>query len=331
MIERPAPPSNPSPRQTTEVAATRRSGYAIAVLSSIGSGLSTVIGKWNLMAISPLLMNSLIFSVAAIVLTGILLPAKGIKNVFTLTRKGWLWVSLFAGSSVFALWTFWAGVQKMDPSLAAFLNRVEVFIAIMLGIIFLKERFNRWETMGAVLSVGGIVIMRLTLRVEYTEGFWLVLLGSLFFGITEFISKIAVRHVEPTILACIRAMFMAVVFWIIFFSRGMSFEGLDRVWPGVIALGIMGPIVARLLYLSALKRLELSRVAVISQSQPIFVILIAFAFLGQLPTFREILGGIFISAGCLLMILARHHTAIRNSFRFGRPPKTDGIAPGRQE
>ena len=172
-----------------------------------------VIGKWNLMAISPLLMNSLIFSVAAVVLSSILLPAKGIRNVFTLTRKGWLWVGLFAGSSVFALWAFWAGVQKMDPSLAAFLNRVEVFIAILLGIIFLKERFTRWETLGALLSVAGILVMRLTLRVEYSEGFWLVLLGSLFFGITEFISKIAVRHVEPTVLTCIRAAFMAVVLW----------------------------------------------------------------------------------------------------------------------
>ncbi len=328
MIEQPAPARNTSPVQTTGAVDARKSGYAIAVLSSIGSGLSTVIGKWNLMAISPLLMNSLIFSVAAVVMTGILLPTKGVKNLFTLTPKGWLWVSLFAGSSVFALWTFWAGVQKMDPSLAAFLNRVEVFVAILLGIIFLKERFTRWETLGAALSVGGIVIMRLSLRVEYSEGFWLVLLGSLFFGITEFISKIAIRHVEPTILAYIRAAFMAVVFWIIFFSRGMSFEGLERVWPGVIALGIMGPIVARLLYLSALKRLELSRVAVISQSQPIFVILTAFAILGQLPTFREIIGGICISVGCLLMILARHRTGIRNSFRFGRPPGTGGTAPG---
>ncbi|MDH4156102.1 MAG: DMT family transporter [candidate division Zixibacteria bacterium] len=318
MIEQPAPAVNPSLSQTTDTAATRSSGYAIAVLSSAGSGVSTVIGKWNLMAISPLLMNSLIFSVATVVLSGILLPARGVKNVFTLSRKGWLWIGLFSGISVFALWTFWAGVQKMDPSLAAFLNRVEVFIAILLGIIFLKERFDRWETLGALLSVGGIVVMRLSLRVEYSEGFWLVLLGSLFFGITEFISKIAVRYVEPTVLTYIRAAITAAAFWIIFFSRGMSFEGLERVWPGVIALGVMGPLVARLLYLSALKRLELSRVAVISQMQPIFVILIAFAFLSQLPTFREIVGGICISVGCLLMILARHRTGIRNSLRVAR-------------
>ena len=100
MIEQPAPARNTSPVQTTGAVDARKSGYAIAVLSSIGSGLSTVIGKWNLMAISPLLMNSLIFSVAAVVMTGILLPTKGVKNLFTLTPKGWLWVSLFAGGAV---------------------------------------------------------------------------------------------------------------------------------------------------------------------------------------------------------------------------------------
>jgi len=282
-----------------------RAGYAFAVTSSMGSALAVVIGKWNLEAVSPLLLNCLIFSIATILLSGVLLPFRGIRKTFTLTRRGWLWLSLFAASSWVALWAFWAGVQQMDPSLAAFLNRSEVPVAILLGMIFLKERFNRTEILGMLLSIAGIVIMRLTLRIEYSTGFYLVLLGSLFFGITEFVSKIALRHVEPVVLAYIRGMFMAGVFWIVFLGSGQGFDGLGEVWPGVIALGFTGPVLARLLYLSALKRMALSKVAVISQSQPVYVILIAFLALGQLPTFREITGGICLTAGCLLMIMSR--------------------------
>ncbi len=287
---------------STDGKSSKNIGYTFAVTSSIGSGLATVVGKWNLQAISPLLMNSLIFSVATVLLTVTVLPIKGIRQVFTLTRRGWFWLGLFSASSQLAVWAFWAGVQRMDPTLAAFLNRTEVLIAIFLGIIFLKERFTRAEMVGAVLSIAGIVIMRLTLRGEYSSGFWLVLLGSLLFGITEFISKIAVRHVEPFVLTYIRNMFLAAAYWIVFWAGGFGYEGLSEVWLGVLALGFLGPILSRLMYLLALKRLELSKVAVISQSQPVFVIIIAFLALGQLPTFREIVGGIFLTLGCLIMI-----------------------------
>ncbi|MGD2040039.1 MAG: DMT family transporter [Anaerolineae bacterium] len=284
-------------------------GYTFALTSSLGAGMATVVGKWNLEAIPPLLMNSLIFTVATVIVSGTVLPFMRTHRLFSLTRQGWLWLGLFTASSWCAIWAYWAGVQRMDPSLAAFLNRSEVPIAIALGIIFLKERLTPMEIVGMVLSLTGIVIMRLTLRFEYTTGFWLVLLGSVFFGLTEFLSKIAVRHVGPVILTYIRNLFLAVFFWLAFAISGQSCDGLELVWPGVIALGFLGPIMSRMSYLMALKRISLSRVAVISQSQPVFVILIALLVLGQLPTFREVTGGIFLTVGCILMIMARPNKA----------------------
>ena len=189
---------------------------------------------------------------------------------------------MFTVTSVLAVWAHWSGVQRMDPSLAAFVNRAEVPIVIVMGIIFLKERFSRWETLGLLLSIVGIVVMKLTLRFEYSDGFWLVLLGALLFGLTEFVSKIGVRHVPPITLAFLRNLFMAPIYWLMFAATGASLDGLDRVWPGVLALGLVGPIMARMMYLLALKRVELSRVAVISQTQPVFVILIALLFLVQM-------------------------------------------------
>lgn len=280
-------------------------GYALALTSSLFAGATTVTGKWNLEAISPMLMASLIFSIATVVMTVVYLPFKRWRTVFSLSRRAWFWLGMFSLSSWLAVWIFWEGVQRIDPSLAAFLNRAEVLVAIFLGMVFLGDRFNRIESLGAALSIAGIVIMHFTLRVEYTAGFWLVLLGSLFFGITEFVSKMAVRYAEPIILAYLRNMFMAVVYWMFLFAYGGSFDGLGKVWPGVVAVGLFGPIFSRTAYLMALRRMELSKVAVISQTQPVFVILIALSVLGQLPTAKEILGGVFLSVGCLVMVTAR--------------------------
>lgn len=288
-------------------------GYVFALTSAVGAGMATVIGKWNLESIPVLLMNSLIFTTATIALSVGWLPFVGFKKAFCISRQGWFWVAMFTGTSLIAVWAFWAGVQRMDPSLAAFVNRAEVPIVILLGVIFLKERFSRWETLGLALSITGIVVMKLTLRFEYSDGFWLVLLGALFFGLTEFVSKIGVRHVPPVTLAFLRNLFMAPIYWLMFAASGDSMDGLDNVWPGVIALGLIGPIMSRMMYLLALRRMELSKVAVISQSQPVYVILIALFVLGQLPSVRETVGGIFLIAGCILMVFARARLANNRS------------------
>lgn len=280
-------------------------GYMFSVGSAIASAMATVVGKWNLESISAFLMNTLIFSVASLVLIPFALRAGGIRLIGTIPRAGWKWLLLFASTSVISVLAFWSGVQRMDPSLAAFLNRAEVPVAIALGILFLKERLTVWETIGALLSIAGIVLMRMNLRVEYTTGFWLVLSGALLFGFAEFCSKQALKTIPPLLLTAIRNLVMCALYWVIFAAVSREFAGLGEVWPGVIALGILGPLLTRLLYLAGLKRMPLSRAAVISQSQPVFVLLLALLVFGQLPTFREMVGGILITAGCTLMVVSQ--------------------------
>jgi drug/metabolite transporter (DMT)-like permease len=275
------------------------------LFSSLGGSLATVLGKWNLAVISPLLLNCLIFSIAAALFAALLLPLRGPRYVFSHSPRAWFWIVMFGATSVGALWAFWAGVQQMDPSLASFINRIEVFVTILLAVIFLRERLNRLELLGAVISIAGLVVMRATLRVEYTSGFWLVLVGSVFFGITEFVSKIAVRYVASGVLACLRSAIMAFVFWLAFWTAGENFTGLERVWPGVVALAVVGPIIARMAYLAAVRRIPVTKAAIVTQTSPVFVMVLAVLLLGQFPTLRELAGGVLVMVGCFAMILAR--------------------------
>ena len=293
---------------------TPATGYSLAITSSFFAACATVTGKWSLQSISALMLSALIFSIASILMGILYLPFNhNLAKFKTIPRKGWIYLSAFSVSSLVAIWFFWAGVKQIDPSLAAFINRIEVLIAILLGIFFLKERLTKQETFGALLSILGIIIMRLSLRAEYSQGFWLVLAGSFFFGMTEFFSKKTVKYVPPIIAVYLRNLFMSIVYWIILTAGEVSFAGLDKVWIGVLALGIFGPILSRMVYMMALARLELTKVAVISQTSPIFVIIISFSLLGQLPTFREIIGGLLLTSGCLIMVFYRQVSQNKNS------------------
>jgi drug/metabolite transporter (DMT)-like permease len=66
-------------------------------------------------------------------------------------------------------------------------------------------------------------------------------------------------------------------------------------------------------YLFALKHLDLSKVAVIGQTQPVFVLLLAFLALDQLPTVRETVGGLLLLFGCFVMVVARYRPRRKNS------------------
>jgi drug/metabolite transporter (DMT)-like permease len=280
-------------------------GYLFSGMSALFASVAIVAGKWTLQGISPLTLNALVFPIGAIVLGLTIIPQNRWKRIFALNGKAWGWTLAFTVLAFIAIWTYWIGIKMMDPTLASLLNRTETLVTILLGLVILGERFSRGEALGAILVLGGIVLMKFTLRVEYSTGFWVVLFSAVCFGMAEFVAKIAVRYVDPLTLSFVRNLVSAVMFWVVVLFVGTSFSGAGSVFWGVIIIAIMGPILTRPIYLVALKHIEVSKVALINQSQPVFVAIMALLALNQTPALREIIGGVFVIGGCVLIIVGR--------------------------
>ncbi|MGB2980834.1 MAG: DMT family transporter [Candidatus Zixiibacteriota bacterium] len=301
---------NNPPKQHDATKASR--GYLYASLSAMMASILIVSGKWTLHTISPLALSALVFTIGAIVLGLAMLPRKKWKRIRAIDARGWRWTIAFSMLAFVAIWTYWIGLKMMDPTLASFLNRFETLVTISLGIVILGERFTKGEAVGALLALGGIVLMKLTFRAEYSAGFWVVLFSAICFGTAEFIAKIAVRYVDPLTLSFLRNVITSVLFWIAVAFVGTSFEGAGSVWWGILIVAFAGPILTRPIYLFALKYIEVSKVALINQSQPVFVAILALMVLSQTPAPREILGGLFVIGGCLLIIVSRKRVGLRN-------------------
>lgn len=264
-----------------------------------------VTGKWTLNTISPLVLNAIVFPIGAVVLGLAMFPGKRWKRIVAMDRKAWVWTVAFSVLACVAIWTYWIGVKMMDPTLASFVNRFETLVTISLGMAILGERFSRGEGVGAFLVLGGIVLMKFTFRAEYSLGFWVVLFSAICFGSAEFLAKIAVRYVDPLTISFLRNVITSIFFWIAVPIVGASFEGAGSVWWALIILALAGPILTRPIYLFALKNLEVSKVALINLSQPVFVAILALVALSQMPAPREVMGGILVVVGCFLIIASR--------------------------
>lgn len=292
-------------------------GYLYASLSAVMASILIVSGKFTLNTISPLALSAIVFTVGAIVLGLAMLPRRRWKRIRAMDARSWRWTIAFSVLAFVAIWTYWIGLSMMDPTLASFLNRSETLVTISLGIVLLGERFSKGEAVGALLALGGVVLMKLTFRAEYSAGFWVVLFSAVCFGTAEFIAKIAVRYVDPLTLSFLRNVISSALFWIAVAFVGTSFEGAGSVWWAVLIIAFAGPILTRPIYLYALKHIEVSKVALVNQSQPVFVAILALVALSQTPAPREIIGGVFVIGGCLLIIVSRRKVGSRNNQRLG--------------
>ena len=290
-------------------------GYLYASLSAMMASVLIVSGKWTLHTISPLALSALVFPIGSVVLGLTMIPRKRWKRIFALDLRAWTWTLAFSVLAFVAIWTYWIGLKMMDPTLASFVNRSETLVTISLGILILGERFSRGEGLGAFLVLCGIVLMKFTFRAEYSVGFWVVLFSAVCFGTAEFIAKIAVRYVDPLTLSFLRNVISSVLFWIAVAFVGTSFEGVGSVWWGILIIALVGPVLTRPIYLYALKHIEVSKVALVNQSQPVFVAILALLILTQTPAPSEIMGGLFVIGGCLLIIISRKKVRGRNALR----------------
>lgn len=129
--------------------------------------------------------------------------------------------------------------------------------------------------------------------------------SAFFAALVAIFGKIGLKDIDSTLATTIRSIVMAVFLVIVAFSFG-KFSSLDtlnsKAMVFIILSGIAGAL-SWLFYFLAIKLGPVSGVAAIDRTSIVFVIILAFLFLGESLTWMKILGGILIAGGAVLMVL----------------------------
>ncbi len=275
--------------------------YTIAAAFCAASVYGT--GKWVLTGVSPIHLVALIFSIASIFMIVWSAISGEWRQLFRCSAKGWLYASLFTLFTLIALLAFWTGIKHLDPTIASFIGRLQVMVALLLGVLLLKERFGAPEIIGAVIVIVGVIFMKFTLDMELNRWFWVMVASGLCFGFVEVTGKLALQCMDPVPLNTFRNTVVAIAYLVLFSFEETPFFQLSGYWWGVLLIAFAGPVFARFFFLNALKNIGVSKSSLINQSQPLMVAAIAAVFLGTIPTPREWIGGVLILIGCITMIV----------------------------
>lgn len=130
------------------MAATGTAGYTLA--DGIGARVS----------MHPSAFIGWVFVLDSVLFTSWVLLFKG-RKVLPTTPRVWA-LGLVAGSASVA--AYWIAVWAMTVApiaLIATLRETSVLFAVLIGIVFLKERPDKGKLIAAIVIVGGVVLMRL--------------------------------------------------------------------------------------------------------------------------------------------------------------------------
>lgn len=130
----------------------------LALLSACFAGLTNILAKRGMTDL-PTNLGTLIRTLVVVVFaTTIVLAKDEMKAVKTITAQGWTFLVL-SGLATGLSWLFYfAALQKGNVSQVAPIDKLSFVIAMILGILFLKEQVKPLTFVGAGLILCGVML-----------------------------------------------------------------------------------------------------------------------------------------------------------------------------
>ncbi len=203
------------------------------------------------------------------------------------------------------------GVARAMPISSCF-----PLFTIGIAAVFLGERITVRTLLGALLVIGGVVLVALPRRagVEATPsahaipGYWLgvgmSLVAVLCWSLSTTLSRVAVNDIDVITANTLRLPFSALISSLLCLRAGWTSPATfgRRNLLIIVGCGIVGTAGGGFLYLSAIDLAGAAKTAVLGASAPIFGTIGAMLFLRERPGPRGILGTLISFAGIILVV-----------------------------
>ncbi len=281
-------------------------GYLYMVVSTLLISLAFIFNTIALESTSSIIASLFLFGFSTIGSFALLAVTGKIRKIRTLLAKFWkplLLIGVLNGGSA-TLWFYLLGL--MGPSLLSFLLRFSTIFMIVMGIVFLKERFSKLEIVGGATMIAGTFIVSYSNGNFILIGISLAMILSVIFASIQFLNKMYIKEIDPLVINALRVLFtFATIFLIAPWMTELRIPSTTAL--GWIALSsVSAGIIGFLLNYKALELIDLSKTAVIQSLQPFVVVVYSLFILGSVPSGLQMIGGFVIVAGALISTISRY-------------------------
>jgi drug/metabolite transporter (DMT)-like permease len=277
-------------------------GVLLATLASALWGLAPVALKMALAGYSPEIISPIRLGLAAVIFR-----ALAGKQGRWLPRDAWSWIGGVGLGVDFILYNY--GVRLTTAGVAGLVINVEVVATIALAVWLLGERLTRRRIIGSMVTLVGVLYvategasLRDLLSREHVLGNALIMLA----GIAWSVFAVAQRRVprRGSLFVLLAPIFsVAALTTVPLLILPSALRGTGGLVPTLmlVALLLLCTAAVYFIYARCQEMIDVSVLAVVLSSIPVFAVLFAWLLLGEPLSWRIVIGGAAILAGVLLI------------------------------
>ncbi|MEJ2492772.1 MAG: EamA family transporter [Ignavibacteriaceae bacterium] len=282
----------------------------LALLVTFLWSTSFILIKWGLTEIPPLTYAGLRYILAFVCLLPLSFTKKNKQAIKNLERKDWLKLILLGILFIcFTQGSMFMGLQLLPSvTVSLWLNFTPLVVAVM-AIFLLKEypAFLQWT--GAVLFVIGIFTYFYPVRLSDNQSLGLIVMtvGVLANSGSAVLGRDVNRsgRINPYVVTLISMGFGAVVLLVV----GITLQGLPSISMQNIIyllwLAVVNTAIAFVIWNYTLRTLSAIESSIINGTMLIQIAVLAYIFLGEEISFKEIIGMSIAAIGAVLVQLKR--------------------------
>lgn len=236
--------------------------------------------------------------------------SKKLRKEITISRKFLPFFTIFGILEVSSTGLFFYAIKLTEnPAIVSFIENIGPIYVLILGYIFLKERFTKWEIIGMIITISGAIVLNynksFTWQEFFFEGAGVVFLSSFISSVGIVLAKSKIKEIHPWLLSINRILFIFTGFLILFLLSKESIHIPRSAFFNILVGSLLGPFLAVIVGYYALKYLKVSKISVIGTSKSFLILLASFFFFGVMPHSFQIAGGILMIVGVIMITISK--------------------------
>jgi len=223
-------------------------------------------------------------------------------------------------------WTYSSSLVRLPVGIALLIEYTAVLWVPIVAMLLFREKVSKVIWLGALMVLGGLAVVAQIWNSQL-DGLGILLAFAASISLTiYFITGERIQRILPTNVTMTYGMFFATLFFMPLSDLG-NFEisrlgwSLDLtgnlagasvpLWIALIWLGVMGSFLPMAFSYLALRHLSATIVGIIATSETVLAFGFALAWLGELITITQALGGIVVVIGILIAQTARKQSTVK--------------------
>lgn len=196
-------------------------------------------------------------------------------------------------------------VGFIDAGTASMLNKVATVFSVAFGLLWLRERFTAMQLWGTAVAIGGSVVIAYQPNAQLQWGALLIIVGSFCYSLHFAVVKRQGNEIDFLNFFFYRLLSTAFVLFLSAAGRQVLAWPTPTAWLYLLVAGTVDVTISRTFYYVALRRFDMSLLAVITTLSPVAAILWALLLFGTMPTGQQLLGGLGVLIGVLIVTRGR--------------------------